>query len=141
MSLNILNTRLTSIVCKNSDIYFKAKDVADALGYTDFDQAIRKHVWEEDKFEWCTIKDKASGMVSRISEPVSNTPCPPVRAAVPTTAPTVATGAATFASLFSHLFCFRKRIYYLSSLLLVKRYLFAKSSQVPADTKTRRFPK
>lgn len=40
MSLNILNTRLTSIVCKNSDIYFKAKDVADALGYTDFDQAI-----------------------------------------------------------------------------------------------------
>ena len=51
----ILGVSLTSVVSDDGEIYFKAKDVATALGYTDFDQAIRKHVWEEDKFEWCAI--------------------------------------------------------------------------------------
>ena len=27
-----------------------------ALGYADSDDAIRRHVWEEDKFEWCVIR-------------------------------------------------------------------------------------
>ena len=37
-----------------------------ALGYLDTDKAIRMHVWEEDKLEWCdmqrnTVPDDSSG--------------------------------------------------------------------------------
>ena len=52
----ILNVNLTSLVSDDGEIYFKAKDVAIALGYSDADDAIRKHVWEEDKFEWCVMQ-------------------------------------------------------------------------------------
>ena len=52
----VLGVTLTSLVCDDGEIYFKAKDVAEALGYADTDKAIRNHVWEEDKFEWCVIR-------------------------------------------------------------------------------------
>ena len=52
----ILNVSLTSVVCEDGEIYFKAKDIATALGYADSDDAIRRHVRGEDKFEWCVIR-------------------------------------------------------------------------------------
>ena len=36
-------------IVKDGEPYFVGKDVADILGYADTDQAIRKHVDEEDK--------------------------------------------------------------------------------------------
>ena len=52
----ILGVSLTSLVCDDGEIYFKAKDVALALGYSDPKDVIQKHVREENKFEWCVIK-------------------------------------------------------------------------------------
>ena len=52
----ILNASITSLVCDDGEIYFKAKDVATALRFADPNDAIQKHVWEENKFEWCVIK-------------------------------------------------------------------------------------
>ena len=36
----ILNVNLATIVSDNGDIYFKAKDVAEALGYVDTNAAV-----------------------------------------------------------------------------------------------------
>ena len=35
------------------------KNVAKSLGYSDTDYAIRNHVWNENKFEWCNINGGA----------------------------------------------------------------------------------
>ena len=40
----ILNVSLTSVVSDDGEVYFKAKEIATALGYADSDDAIRKHV-------------------------------------------------------------------------------------------------
>ena len=52
----ILGVSLTSVVCEDGNNFFKAKHVATALGYANSDEAIRRHVWEEDRFEWCVIR-------------------------------------------------------------------------------------
>lgn len=52
----VLNVNISAVVCKDNVVYFKAKDIAKALGYKDSDDSIRKHVWEENKFEWCVIR-------------------------------------------------------------------------------------
>ena len=41
-----------SLVWDDGEIYFKAKDVATALGYSDPKYAIWEHVWSKNKFEW-----------------------------------------------------------------------------------------
>ena len=46
-----LGIELTSFIDKNQNIFFIGKDVAKILGYRDTNQAIRKHVDEEDKFK------------------------------------------------------------------------------------------
>ena len=48
----VLNASLTSVVCEDGEIYFKAKDVATALGYEKPANAIDRHVWGENNFEW-----------------------------------------------------------------------------------------
>ena len=48
---NNLGIELTSYINKQQIIWFKGKDVAKILGYSDTDQAIRKHVDEEDKYK------------------------------------------------------------------------------------------
>ena len=52
----ILGVSLTSLVRDDEEIYFKAKEVAEPLGYSDPKDAVQKHVWEENKFEWRVIK-------------------------------------------------------------------------------------
>ena len=44
-----LGIELTSYTDNKQNIWFQGKDVAKILGYSDTDQAIRKHVDEEDK--------------------------------------------------------------------------------------------
>ena len=44
-----LNLTITTYADNEHTIYFKGKEVAETLGYTDSDQAIRKNVDEEDK--------------------------------------------------------------------------------------------
>ena len=51
----ILNVNLATIVSDDGEIHFKAKDVAEALGYVDTKGAVDRHVWDENKFEWCNI--------------------------------------------------------------------------------------
>ena len=51
----VLNVGLTSVLSDDGDIYFKAKDVALALGYIEPVYAIRRHVWNKNKFEWGNI--------------------------------------------------------------------------------------
>ena len=46
-----LGIELTSYIDKNQNVWFRAKDVAQILGYRDTDKAIRRHVDEEDKFK------------------------------------------------------------------------------------------
>ena len=46
---NELNINITSYIDKQEVIWFKGKDVAQILGYTDTNQAIRKHVSTENK--------------------------------------------------------------------------------------------
>ena len=46
-----LGFELTSYIDKQQNIFFIGKDVAKLLGYKDTNQAIRKHVDEEDKFK------------------------------------------------------------------------------------------
>ena len=46
-----LGIELTSYVDNKQNIWFQGKDVAKILGYSDTDQAIRKHVDEEDKIK------------------------------------------------------------------------------------------
>ena len=48
----VLNASVTFVVCDDGEIYFKAKDVAEALGYENPREAIRMHVWGKNKFEW-----------------------------------------------------------------------------------------
>ena len=48
---NNLGIELTSYIDKKQNIWFKGKDIAKTLGYTDTNQAIRKHVDVEDKFK------------------------------------------------------------------------------------------
>ena len=43
-SSEVLNVNLTSVVSKDNEIYFKAKDVAESLGYANTNEAIKKHV-------------------------------------------------------------------------------------------------
>ena len=42
------NFKVRTII-KDNEIWFVGKDVAEALGYSDTNQAIRKHIDEEDK--------------------------------------------------------------------------------------------
>ena len=44
-----LGIELSSYIDNKQNIWFQGKDVAKILGYSDTDQAIRKHVDEEDK--------------------------------------------------------------------------------------------
>ena len=46
-----LRIELTSYIDNKQNIWFLGKDVAKILGYSDTDQAIRKHVDEEDKYK------------------------------------------------------------------------------------------
>ena len=46
-----LGIELTSYIDNKQNIWFQGKDVAKILGYSDTDQAIRKHVDEEDKYK------------------------------------------------------------------------------------------
>ena len=46
---NDLGVEITTYIDKQQIIWFKAKDVADILGYKDTDQAIRKNVSTENK--------------------------------------------------------------------------------------------
>ena len=55
-----LGFEITSYIDDKQNIWFQGKDVAKILGYSDTDQAIRKHVDEEDKnkagqVRWCTF--------------------------------------------------------------------------------------
>ena len=52
----ILGVSLTSLVCKDGEIYFKAREVATALGYGKPADAIDRHVWGKNKFEWRVIQ-------------------------------------------------------------------------------------
>ena len=47
-----LGVTLTSLVCDDGEIYFKSRDVATALGYSDPKGAIQKHVSDKYKFEY-----------------------------------------------------------------------------------------
>lgn len=49
---NNLGIELTSYIDKQQNIWFLGKDIAKVLGYSDTNQAIRKHVAEEDKNSW-----------------------------------------------------------------------------------------
>ena len=53
-----LDIELTSDIDNKQNVWFKGKDVALILGYSDTDQALRKHVESEDK-------KRASGFYSR----------------------------------------------------------------------------
>ena len=46
-----LGIELKSFIDKQQNIFFIGKDVAKILGYSDTNQAIRKHVDEEDKYK------------------------------------------------------------------------------------------
>ena len=46
-----LGIELKSFIDKRQNIWFLGKDVAKILGYKDTNQAIRKHVEEEDKYK------------------------------------------------------------------------------------------
>ena len=46
-----LGIELTSYVDNKQNIWFLGKDIANILGYSDTDQAIRKHVDDEDKYK------------------------------------------------------------------------------------------
>ena len=46
-----LGIELKSFIDKQQNIWFLGKDVAKILGYSDTNQAIRKHVEEEDKYK------------------------------------------------------------------------------------------
>ena len=46
-----LEIELTSYVDNKQNIWFLGKDIANILGYSDTDKAIRKHVDEEDKYK------------------------------------------------------------------------------------------
>ena len=52
----ILGVSLTSVVSDDGEIYFKAKDVATALGYTNTNEAIRDHVREGYRVRYDNIK-------------------------------------------------------------------------------------
>ena len=55
----VLGISLMSVVSDDGEIYFKAKDVAEALGYVETVHAIRRHVWSKNKFEWDNISGGA----------------------------------------------------------------------------------
>ena len=46
-----LGIELTSYIDNKQNIWFQGKDIAKILGYSDTDQAIRKHVDEQDKYK------------------------------------------------------------------------------------------
>ena len=70
-----LGIELTSYIDNKQNIWFQGKDIAKILGYSDTDQAIRKHVDEEDKnispfkttgqVRWCTFINE-SGFYSLV---------------------------------------------------------------------------
>ena len=57
-----LGTKVVSFKDKDAEIWFKAKDVAKALGYVNHRDAIERHVWEEYKV---TFGETKKGRVSR----------------------------------------------------------------------------
>ena len=63
----ILNVSIASVVCKNGEVHFKTRDVAEPLGYVNTKGAVDRHVWNENKFEWCNVNKWASD-----SSPLSN---------------------------------------------------------------------
>ena len=56
----ILGVSLTSLICDDGEIYFNAREIETALGYSDPSGAIQKHVSSKYKFEWCNIKGVAN---------------------------------------------------------------------------------
>ena len=50
-----LGIELKSFIDYKQNIWFLGKDVAEILGYSDTNQAIRKHVDEEDKYKGAVI--------------------------------------------------------------------------------------
>ena len=58
---NVLDVKITTVVGNDGEIYFKAKDVAESLGYSEPRDAIQKHVWDKNKFEWCNINGGGGG--------------------------------------------------------------------------------
>ena len=70
----ILGVSLTSLVCDDGEIYFKAREVATALRYSSPRDAILKHIWGKNRFEWCNIK----GVANRDSL-VEKTPLPGIQ--------------------------------------------------------------
>ena len=52
----ILGVSLTSLVCDDGEIYFKARDVATTLGYERPRNTIDRHVWSKNKFKWCVVQ-------------------------------------------------------------------------------------
>ena len=44
-----LDIELSSFIDAKQNIWFEGKEIATILGYNDTDQALRKHVWEENK--------------------------------------------------------------------------------------------
>ena len=67
----VLNANLTSIVSNDREVYFKAKDVATALGYSDPRYAVWEHVWSKKKFELGSLQ-------GRVNSPPPNSPRNPV---------------------------------------------------------------
>ncbi|AFV50414.1 Bro20 [Heliothis virescens ascovirus 3g] len=51
-------------MCSDNTPLFKAKDAAEAVGFRDTDDAIRKHVDDEDKITWCKIPAIRRGLVT-----------------------------------------------------------------------------
>jgi prophage antirepressor-like protein len=58
-----LSLYINTYIDKKQNIYFKGVEIAKILGYIDTDQAIRKHVDEEDKKKFCEINPvKTTGL-------------------------------------------------------------------------------
>ena len=56
----VLNANLTSVFSDDGEIYFKAQEIAMALGYTNTNKAIRDHVREGYKVKYDDIKGNVS---------------------------------------------------------------------------------
>ena len=63
------NNNIIKYFYHNQDIYFKAKDIAEILGYSDFSQSIRKHIDNNDKINVKIILD----ILTNNKGPVENT--------------------------------------------------------------------
>ena len=64
----VLNVNLTSLICDDGEIYFKAREVATALSYSDLKGAIQKHVNDKYKFECGKIQGGQFGHLQQGSQ-------------------------------------------------------------------------